>query len=75
MNFTMIYFFYEIMEIEKTEKLVPNFRDKEGYVIYTENLSKYQGFKSRISIEKVHRVIKIDRKAWLKSYIDTKKNS
>ena len=43
MNFTMIYFFYEIMEIEKTEKLVPNFRDKEGYVIYTENLKQVLG--------------------------------
>ena len=40
MNFTMIYFFYKIMEIEKTEKLQPNFRDKEGYVVYTENLKQ-----------------------------------
>ena len=39
----MIYVFYKIMEIEKTEKLEPNFRDKEGYVIYTENLKQASG--------------------------------
>ena len=59
---------YESMKIENIEKLVANLYDKEEYVILIRNLK--QALNRRLILKKVHRVIKFNKKAWLKSYID-----
>ena len=53
------------MEIEKIEKLVTNIHGKEEYVIYIRNLK--QALNHKLVLKKVHRVIKFNQKAWLKS--------
>ena len=59
---------YESMKIENIEKLLANLYDKEEYVILIRNLK--QALNRRLILKKVHRVIKFNKKAWLKSYID-----
>ena len=56
------------MKIEKFEKLVTNLHDKAEYVIHITNLK--QALNHRLILKKVHRVIKLNQKAWLKPYID-----
>ena len=58
----------ERMKIEKVEKFVTNLHDKTECVIHISNLkrAKYHG----LVLEKVHRVVKFNQKAWLKPYID-----
>ena len=56
------------MKIEKVEKLVANLHDKTEYVIHIRNLK--QALNHRLILKKVHRVIKFNQNAWLKSYID-----
>ena len=56
------------MKIEKVEKLVTNLHDKTEYVIHIKN-SK-QALNHRLVLKKVHRVIKLNQKAWLKWYVD-----
>ena len=63
-------FLLEIMKIEKTEKLLANFHDKEEYVIHKRNIK--QALNHRFVLKKVHKVIKFDQKNWLKSYTDMK---
>ena len=53
------------MKIEKVEKLVANLHDKTEYVIHIRNLK--QALNYRLVL---HRIIKFNQKAWLKSYID-----
>ena len=52
------------MKIWKFEKLFTILHDKDKYVIHVRNL------KQALSFEKLHRVVKINQKAWLKPYID-----
>ena len=61
-------FLPERMKIEKVEKLVTNLHDKTEYVIHIRNLK--QALNHRLILKKVHRVIKFNKKAWLKLYID-----
>ena len=61
-------FLLETMKIEKIEKLVANFHDKTEYVIHIRNLK--QALNHALVLKKVHRVIKFNQNAWLKSYID-----
>ena len=56
------------MEIEKAEKLVANLHDNKEYIIHVKN-SK-QTLNHELIFRKVHRVIKFNQKAQLKSYID-----
>ena len=56
------------MKIEKVEKLVTNLHDKTEYDIRIRN-SK-QALNHGLILEKVHRVIRFNQKAWLKSYVD-----
>ena len=56
------------MKIEKVEKLVANLNDKKEYVIHIWNLR--QALNHGLVLKKVHRVIKFDQNAWLKSYTD-----
>jgi hypothetical protein len=61
-------FLCERMEIGKVEKLVPNLNDKDMYVVHIRALD--QALKHGLILKKVHRVIKFNQSAWLKSYID-----
>ena len=61
-------FLSERMKIEKIEELVSNIHGKEEYVIHIRNLK--QALNHKLVLKKVHRVIKFNRKAWLKSIID-----
>ena len=54
------------MKTEKLKKLVANLHDKTKYVIHVRNCSIKHG----LVLKKVHRIIKFNQKAWLKSYID-----
>ena len=55
------------MRLKKVEKLVTNLHDKTD--CYTQNKFK-ASTKSRISFEKVHRVISFNQDEWLKAYIE-----
>ena len=56
-------------KFKKVEKLVANLHDKAEYGIHIRNLK--QALNHGLILKKVHRVIKFNQKAWLKSYIDT----
>ena len=56
------------MKIEKLEKLLDDLHDKTEYVIHIRNLKEALNY--GLVLKKVHRVIKFNQKAWLKSYID-----
>ena len=62
--------FPERIKIEEVEKFVANLHDKEEYVIHIRNLK--QALNHKLVLKKVHRVIKLNQKAWLKPYIDMK---
>ena len=61
-------FLPERKKLEKVEKLVCSIEDKEKYVIHIRALK--QALNHGLKFKKVHRVIKFQQKAWLKSYID-----
>ena len=61
-------FLPERMQIEKVEKLVANLYNKTEYAIHIRNLK--QALNHGLILKKVHRVIKFNKKAWLKPYID-----
>ena len=56
------------MEIVKVEKLIPNLCNRTEYVICIKNLK--QALNHGLVLKKVRRVIKFNKKAWLKLYID-----
>ena len=53
--------------INGVNKLAPNLKDKEKYIIYVDNLMYY--LEKGMILTKIHRVIEFDREAWLKPYI------
>ena len=53
------------MVINGLEKLFPNFDDKRNYVVHIN-----QALPHELVVEKVHRVIKFNQRAWMKPYID-----
>ena len=61
-------FLPERMKIVKVEKLVTNLHNKTDYVIHIKNLK--QTLNHGLILEKVHRVIKFNEKAWLEPCID-----
>ena len=61
-------FLPERKKLEKVEKLVCSIEDKEKYVIHIRALK--QALNNGLKLKEVHRVIKFQQKAWLKSYID-----
>ena len=61
-------FMYEKMEINGVEKLVPNLRDKKGYVIHIRALA--QALKHGLVLDRIHQAIEFDQSAWMKPYID-----
>ena len=54
------------------EKLIPNLRDKNKYVIHYKNL--IQCLKAGMKLKKIHRGIKFTESEWLKPYIDKNTN-
>ena len=60
------------MKIEKVEKLVANLHDKTDYVIHIRNVK--QALNQGLVLKKVHRVIKFNQNAWLKSFVDMDAN-
>ena len=58
-------FLPERLKIAKIEKLVPNMHDKEEYAIYIRNLK--QALNHGLVLRKMHRIIKFNQKAQLKS--------
>ena len=60
-------FLPERMEINKCSKLTCTMKNKENYVIHIRALK--QALNNGLLLKKVHRVIKFNQEAWLKSYI------
>ena len=58
----------ERLIIDGTEKLIPNLRDKEKYVVHHEIMKLY--LQLGLKIKKIHRGIKFREKSWLKPYIE-----
>ena len=56
------------MKIEKFKKVVANLHDKTEYVIHIRNLK--EALSRGLVLKKVHKVIKFNKNAWLKPYID-----
>ena len=61
-------FLPERMTIENVKKLVANLHDKTKYVIHIKKLK--QALNHGLVLKKVNRVIKCNKNAWLKPYID-----
>ena len=60
-------FLVKKMKIEREEKLVPNLKDKKGYVVLIKALD--QALKHGIKLKKVHRGIEFQQSRWVKAYI------
>jgi len=61
------------LEGSTMSKLIPNLSHKENYVVYYESLKLYELtllYLLGLIIAKIHRGIKFEESAWLKSYID-----
>ena len=53
------HFLIERIKIGRVEKLVPNLKDKKGYVVHIKALD--QALKQGLKFEKVHRVIEFQQ--------------
>ena len=58
----------EQIEVNKVEKLIPNLRYKEKYVLHHKNLKQYLDIGLELTC--IHRGIKFEESEWLKPYID-----
>ena len=56
------------MELGKVEKLVTNLHDKNEFVVHIRNLK--QTLNHKLILQKFHRAIKFNQKAWLEPYIE-----
>ena len=65
-------FLPERMKVKKVEKLIPNLKNKNKYVVNIRVLE--QALKHGLVLKKVHRVIQFEQSNWLKSYIDMNTN-
>ena len=54
--------------IGNVKKLVPNFFDKEKYVLHFENLQLY--LRLGLKLKNIHRVLEFSQSQWLKPYIE-----
>ena len=59
---------YYNIPIGNVKKLVPNFFDKEKYVIHYENLNLY--LRLGLKLKKIHRILEFNQSQWLKQYVD-----
>ena len=69
-NHNELPFLMERMKIGRVEKLVPNLKDKKGYVVHIKALD--QALKHGLKLKKVHRVIEFQQSKWMKAYITLK---
>ncbi|XP_053202895.1 uncharacterized protein LOC128387677 [Panonychus citri] len=51
----------------KTEKLIPNLRDKKNYVVHERNLKFW--LEKGLILDKVHSILKFNQSKWLEPYI------
>ena len=58
----------ERLKVGNVEKLIPNLRDKEKYIIHHETLKLYE--KLGLKISKIYRGVKFKEEAFMKKYID-----
>ena len=58
----------EQIEVNNVEKLIPNLRDKERYVLHYKKLKQYLDLGLELTC--IHRGIKFEESEWLKPYID-----
>ena len=65
-NHNELPFLAERMKIGREEKLVPNLKNKKGYVVHIKELD--QALKHGLKLEKVHRVIEFRQSKWMKVY-------
>ena len=66
-NYNELPFLTERMKIGRMEKLVPNLKDKKGYVVHIKALD--QALKHGLKLKKVHWVIEFQQSRWMKVYI------
>ena len=66
-NHNELAFLMERMKIGRVEKLVPNLKDKKGYMVHIKALD--QALKHGLKLKKVHRVIEFQQSKWMKAYI------
>ena len=66
-NHNELPFLAERMKIGRGEKLVPNLKDKKGYVVQIKTLN--QALKHDLKLKKVYRVIEFQHSKWMKVYI------
>ena len=66
-NHNELAFLTERMKIGSVEKLVPNLKNKKGYVVQIKALD--QALKHGLKLEKVHRLIEFQQSRWMKAYI------
>ena len=57
----------EGMSIGKVEKLIPNLKDKNRYVIHHQNLKLY--LRLGLNLKKIHRALEFSQSNWLEPYI------
>ena len=56
------------MKIDKCKKLVCDLHNKKKYIVHIMSLK--QALNNGLKLKRVHRIIELSQKAWLKSYID-----
>ena len=61
------HFSVEKIKIRREENLVPNLKDKKGYVVHIKALN--QALKHGLKLKKVHQVIEFQQSKWIKAYI------
>ena len=66
-NYNELQFLTDRMKIGKVEKLVPNLKDKKGYVVHIKTLN--QALTHGLKLKKVLRVIEFRQSKWMKPYI------
>ena len=58
----------EGIKVGQMEKLIPNLRDKEKYVLHYRNLQLYLSL--GLKLKKIHRALQFSQSNWLAKYID-----
>ena len=66
-NYNEMPFLAERMVISKVEKLVPNLKDKKGYVVQIKAFN--QALKHGLRLMRIHRVVEFHHSNWIKPYI------
>ena len=66
-NHNELSFLMEKMKISRVEKLVPNLKDKKGYVVHIKALD--QTLKNDLKLKKANQVIEFQKSRWMKAYI------